>query len=48
MMFRSKIDVFFITFLSIAILLIAAVTLLPPFLDKEASMTVVIIMSTIF
>jgi Bacterial PH domain len=48
MMFRSKIDGFFITFISIAILIIGAVTLLPPFLDNEASMTVVMIMSAIF
>jgi hypothetical protein len=48
MMFRSKIDGVFITCLSIAILIIAAVTLLPPLLDKEASITVVMIMVAIF
>ncbi|MFD1067836.1 PH domain-containing protein [Oceanobacillus locisalsi] len=47
MIFRSKVDGFFVTFMSIVILLIGAVTLLPPLIDNEASTAVVIIMTAI-
>jgi len=48
MIFRSKADTFFTTFISIVILIIGAVTLLPPLIDKEASAAIIIIMSAIF
>ena len=48
MMFRAKIDRFFVSFITIIILLIGAVTLLPVLIDKEASLTDVIIISTVF
>ncbi|MFD1413706.1 PH domain-containing protein [Oceanobacillus jeddahense] len=48
MIFRSKIDGFFVTFMSIVILLIGAITLLPPLIDKEASIAIVMIMTAMF
>lgn len=48
MIFRSKVDTFFRIFISITVLITGAVTLIPPFIDKEASISIVIIMSAIF
>lgn len=48
MIFRSKVDNFFVAMISIAILIIGVVTLLPAILDKEASTTIRIIMFALF
>lgn len=48
MIFRSKIDNFFIAIISITILIIGVATLLPVFIDKNASATVVVIMFALF
>lgn len=48
MIFRSKLDTSFIIFLSIAVLILGTVTLFPLFIDKEATIFTVIIMSAIF
>lgn len=48
MIFRSKVDNFFVAIISVAILIIGVVTLLPVLIDKEASSTVRIIMFSLF
>jgi hypothetical protein len=48
MIFRSKADNFFVAIISITILIISAVTLLPVFIDKNASAAVITIMFAIF
>lgn len=48
MIFRSKADTFFMTFIFMSILILGAVMLLPPFIDKETSASIIIIMSAIF
>lgn len=48
MIFRSKVDAFFVTFITIAAITIGAVTLLPLFFDKEATISIGIIMFAIF
>ncbi|WP_117169766.1 PH domain-containing protein [Paraliobacillus sediminis] len=48
MIFRSKVDSFFILFISIVILIIGVVTSLSPLIDKEASISIIIIMFAIF
>lgn len=48
MTFRAKIDSFFVSFITIIILLIGAVTLLPALIDKEASLTDIIIITIVF
>lgn len=48
MIFHSKVDTFFITFISIGVLIIGGVTLLPTFIDKEASISIIIMMSATF
>ncbi|WP_353948306.1 hypothetical protein ABNN70_15425 [Sporolactobacillus sp. Y61] len=48
MIFRSKADNFFVAIISITILNIGAVTLLPVFIDKNASAAVITIMFALF
>ncbi|WML46643.1 PH domain-containing protein [Neobacillus sp. PS3-34] len=48
MVFRSKIDTYFKTFISIIILLISAVTLIPLFLDEEVTPLTMMIVFFIF
>ena len=48
MVFRSKIDAYFATFLFIVILVIGGVTLIPLFIDKEATITIMLTMTSIF
>ncbi|WP_332871721.1 PH domain-containing protein [Paraliobacillus zengyii] len=48
MIFRSKVDTYFIIFISITVLLMGVVVYLPLLIDKEATISIVIIMSAIF
>ncbi|WP_342598222.1 PH domain-containing protein [Psychrobacillus sp. FSL H8-0483] len=49
MVFRSKVDIFFITFIFLVVLIMAAISLLPNLFNyEEASLSIVIILSAIF
>lgn len=48
MTFRSKVDSFFVTIISVVILLIGLATLLPLFIDKNAELIEVIIVPSLF
>lgn len=48
MIFRSKIDTFYMIFISIASLVMGAVTILPPLFDENASIGILIFMSSMF
>lgn len=48
MVFRSKVDAFFVTLITIAILIIGAATLLPILFDNEATFSTGVLMLAIF
>ncbi|MEI4769446.1 PH domain-containing protein [Psychrobacillus sp. FJAT-51614] len=49
MVFRSKVDIFFNTFIFLVVLIMGAISLLfPQFIYEETSLSIVIIMSAIF